>query len=255
MKSNQLTIQLSECKSHFVSLEKDIVINESSVSFKDDSTSIKSEILNKHFLLNDYLNQDFDEVTLSWSNKKSTLVPNSIFSETKPNEIFNLCFGKKSIKYDLDYNRIYQLNLVNIYEIPSWIKHFFIMKFPKIIIQHEGSHIIRQNVFENILDIKVNLIIHNKYFQLIIIKNNTLEFYSSFEYQDHQDIIYHLMFTLQQKQMMNKNGTLNLIDSSCNSENKIIENFKKDINKIKQLNKLKVNMPNYYIAKSQILCV
>ena len=59
----------------------------------------------------------------------------------------------------------------------------------------------------------------------------------------------------QQKQMMNKNGTLNLIDSSCNSENKIIENFKKDINKIKQLNKLKVNMPNYYIAKSQILCV
>ena len=54
---------------------------------------------------------------------------------------------------------------------------------------------------------------------------------------------------------MNKNGTLNLIDSSCNSENKIIENFKKDINKIKQLNKLKVNMPNYYIAKSQILCV
>ena len=254
MKSNQLTIQLSESKSNFVSLAKDIVINESSVSFQDEPNSRKSEILKKHFLLNDYLNQDFDEVTLSWSNKRSTLVPNSIFSETKPNEIFNLCFGGKSTKYDIDYNRIYQLNLVNIYEIPSWIKHFFIMKFPKIIIQHEGSHIIRQNIFENILDVKVNIIIHDKYFQLIIIANNNLEFYSSFEYQNHQDIIYYLMFTLKQKQMMSKNGQLYLIDSSSNSDNKIIENFKKEIRKINDL-KLLVNVPNYYIAKSQILCV
>ena len=63
------------------------------------------------------------------------------------------------------------------------------------------------------------------------------------------------MFTLKQKQMMSKNGKLDLIDSSCNSHNKIIENFKKDISKIKDLKKLIVNIPNYYIAKSQILCV
>ena len=253
MKAAHLAIQMSEHAIHFVSLKNDVVLHESSVSFEKGTKSQK-EVLNNHFLVTNFLNTDFDEITLSWSFKQTTLVPNSIFSDSSPNEIFELCYGKDSIKYDIDYNRIYELSLINIYEIPIWIKYYFVIKFPKIIIQHEGSCIIRKNLTENNLNLNSTVILHQGYFQLTIVKNNNLEFYSSFDYQNHEDVIYHLMFVLQQKEMTNENGTLKLIIGP-GIDRLILDKLKKDIARISDLQMLKVNYPEYYIAKSQLLCV
>lgn len=253
MKATHLAIQLSEHAIHFVSLENDVVLHESFVSLEQSSKSQK-EVLNNHFLVTNFLNNDFNEITLSWSFKQTTLVPNSIFSGSSPNEIFELCFGKDSIKHDIDYNRISNLNLINIYEIPIWIKYYFVIKFPRIIIQHEGSHVIRKNLTENNINLNSTVILHQGYFQLTILKNNNLEFYSSFDYQNHEDIIYHLMFVLQQKEMTNENGILKLIVGP-GVNRLILDKLKLDITRIRDLQKLKVNYPEYYIAKSQLLCV
>lgn len=254
MKGTHLAIQLAEHAIHFVSIRDSIVINESFISFEQDSDAHKKETLNNHFSENSFLTDDFEEITLSWSFKKTTLVPNAIFADSTPTAIFELCYGKESLKHDIDYNRISELSVINVYEIPEWIKHYFVLKFPRIIIQHEGSHIIRKNLSQNAFKLKGTVVLYQGYFNLTIVKHNNLEFYSSFDYQNHEDVIYHLMFALQQKEMTNENGTLEFI-AGPGIDNSILEKINKDIARIKDLQKLKVNQPEHFIAKSQLLCV
>ncbi|MDG1147269.1 MAG: DUF3822 family protein [Crocinitomicaceae bacterium] len=251
---NHLAIQLSEHAIHFVSLNNDTVLHESTLVFENDSTSYKKDILANHFSETAFLATAFDEITLSWSHKRSTLVPNLIFEDSTPNDIFELCYGKDSVKYDLDYNRISELSAINIYEIPLWIKYYFVIKFPRIIIQHEGSHIIRQNIKDNGVKLKAAVVLYDGYFQVTIVKDNNLEFYSSFDYQNHEDVIYHLMFTLQQKEMTNEEGVLEFA-TGPGTDSSIISKLKTDIARIGDLQKLKVSHTEHYIAKSQLLCV
>lgn len=254
MKGTHLAIQLAEHAIQFVSFRNNNVVNESLVSFEENSDDSKIAVLKKHFNDVSFLNEDFDDITLSWSFKRTTLVPNAIFADSKPTDIFELCYGKESLNYDIDYNRISELGVINVYEIPEWIKHFFVIKFPRIIIQHEGSHIVRQNLAENAFKLKGTVVLYQGYFHLTIVKHNNIEFYSSFDYQNHEDVIYHLMFALQQKEMTNESGSLEFI-LGPGIEDSILEKINTDIARVKDLHKLKVNQPKHFIAKSQLLCV
>lgn len=254
MNGTHLAIQLAENAIHFVSLKNDVVLNESLMQLNHDSDSSRNEFLDSHFSESSFLKSDFDEITLSWSFKRTTLVPNAVFSDSSANSIFELCYGKESLQHDIDYNRISELSVINVYEIPSWIKHYFVMKFPRINIQHEGSHIIRKNLSENAFKLKVTVVLYDGYFHLTIVKHNNLEFYSSFDYQNHEDVIYHLMFALQQKEMTNENGTLEFI-TGPGIDDSILDRLKTDIARINDLKKLKLDSPEHYIAKSQLLCV
>lgn len=254
MIGTHLAIQLAEHAIHFVSLRNDIVQNESLVLLDQDSDSSRKELLDKHFSDSNFLKSEFDEITLSWSFKRTTLVPNAVFADSSANSIFELCYGKESLQHDIDYNRISELSVINVYEIPSWIKRYFVIKFPRINIQHEGSHIVRKNLSENAFKLKATVVLYNGYFHLTIVKHNNLEFYSSFDYQNHEDVIYHLMFALQQKEMTNENGTLEFI-TGPGIDKSILDKLKTDIARINDLKKFKFDSPEHYIAKSQLLCV
>ena len=144
--------------------------------------------------------------------------------------------------------------LINVFNIPSWVKRFFVVKFPRINIQHEGSHIIRQTLNASAFKLKATVVLHQNYFQLSIVKHNNLEFYSFFDYQNHEDILYHLHFALQQKEMTNEEGFLELIDGA-GSTKKTTEDLKSAIQRITEFKKMEIITPSNFVAKSQFLCV
>ena len=76
---------------------------------------------------------DFKSFSLSVSSNRHTLVPNAIFN-SKPKEIFEL--NHQAPFENLDYNRIAELGIVSIYEVPIWIKSLFVIKMPRIKIIH-----------------------------------------------------------------------------------------------------------------------
>ena len=88
MNRTHLAIQLAEHAIHFVSLKNDIVLNESLVLLDHDSDSSRKELLDKHFSDSSFLKSEFDEITLSWSFKRTTLVPNAVFADSSANSIF-----------------------------------------------------------------------------------------------------------------------------------------------------------------------
>lgn len=253
MMSNQLAIQVAidgiKCE---ILKDGSVSSHKSELSFNSSSDDEIKEQLSKEFAGNSIFRQEFDEITLSWSSDKTTLVPNSVFGESNPQAIFKLCFGNN--ESDVDYNRISELSVVNVYEIPEWIKRFFVMKFPRINIQHEGSIILRQALNENAFKLKCSVAIYKNHFQFIISKHNELIFYSTFDFQSSEDILYHIMFVLQQKELVSEVGSFEFIEGlGFNKE--IIPNVVSGFNRISDLKSFSINTPENFISKAHLLCV
>jgi hypothetical protein len=137
-----LSVELSEVAVRFTTSINDVV-NHHAFLFKDKKDHSYKEQLEDFIAECGLKNQDFDEQTISWSTIRSTLVPANIFGESNPVKIYRLCFGDETPKDHIDYNRIPEQGIVNLFEIPLWVKSFFVIKYPRSIIQHEGSHVIR----------------------------------------------------------------------------------------------------------------
>ena len=131
-----LSIELSEAAVRFSVVENGIVKDHNFV-FTDKKDYRYKEQLEEFLVESGLKNQDFDETTVSWSCKRSTLIPANIFGESKPESIFKLCYGDEIPSNHIDYNRIPEHGMVNIYEIPLWVKSFFVIRYPRSIIQHQ----------------------------------------------------------------------------------------------------------------------
>lgn len=250
--SNHLAIQVAIDGIHCVVLKNGYATSSSQLLFESSNDTKIKEQLTIEFDSNSIYSTDFDEITLSWSSNKTTLVPNSIFSESSPQAIFELCYGKNET--DVDYNRISELSVVNVYEIPEWIKRFFVIKFPRINIQHEGSMLLRQVLNENAFKLKCSIIVYKNHFQLIISKHNELTFYSNFEYQSAEDIIYHVMFALQQKELTTEQGSFELV-KGIGASSETIESVQAGFNRINDIKSFTINITDNFIQKAHLLCV
>lgn len=254
MSQLHLGINISETYVEFSIIKGDSVLNNFGSSYQGKTDNDRKESIRNIVEKNDALKQDFDNVTLAWCHTQSTLIPASVFSDSTPQDIFKLCFGKDVTEGTIDHNRIYELSVVNVYTIPDWVKSLFVIKFPRIVMQHAGTHQIREVIGNNAFHAKASLVVHEDYFRMTITKHNNLEFYSSFSFQTAEDIIYHLNFVLQQKEMLDEKGTIEIC-LGTNSDNSIISNVVLGLEKIKHLNKMKIEKRKAFLTKSQLLCV
>lgn len=145
------------------------------------------------------LREDYAEYSLAWSSPKQTLVPLRVFNESSPKSVFHLMFGEEYDEKTIDFNRLMELQFVSVFEIPDWIKAFFVMKFPKITIKHENTIALRALFQGNTFKRKVVISISDEYITVNGIYHNELTFSNSFEYQNSEDILYHLLFVLEKE--------------------------------------------------------
>lgn len=249
-----LAINISRQGASFVYLRDSQIQQEHFVVFHSFQTESVKDALNQTISDTAFLSEDFDEVTLAWDTDKSTLVPNAIFAESDAQSIFQLCFGDKISTTDIDYNRLWEAGVVNVFEIPTWIKSFFVIKYPRIILQHLGTHALRSSLDNNAFYLKATLIINEGYFYLSMIKHNQVQFYSFFDSQSSEDVIYHLVFALQQKELTDEKGSIELVAGNGQSEERLNE-IKSGLEKIKDLSGFNINLVTDFIPKAQQLCV
>lgn len=248
-----LTIELSENGVRFSTISGEIA-SKHAFTFKDKKDYRYKEQLEEFLVESGLKNQDFDEQTVSWTGFRSTLIPSNIFGESKPEELFQLCYGTEVPTSHVDYNRIPEQGLVNLYEIPLWVKSFFVVKYPRSVIQHEGSHAIRGIFAENTFRTKTTIILHDNFFMLSILKENKLLFYSMFDYQVIDDIVYHVMFTLQQKELVGDTGSIQICGGVGAFSEKLTELSEK-LSSLQDLKQMKVLINEDFTINSQKLCV
>lgn len=253
MKSH-LAIELSDTAVHFARIEDGVVRSVDKFLFKDKIDYRYKEQLDQFLTEKGYREIEFDDYSLSWYSIYSTLLPNNVFGESSPEELFRLCYSADIPANHIDYNRIPELSVVNVYGIPLWVKSFFVIKFPRIVIQHEGSHLLHGIFAGSTFKMKAVISIHHDSCGLVIANENGLQFYSQFDFQSTDDIVYHVMFTLQQKKFLGLSGTILLCDSVGATTEQVTE-LQQKLSSLKDLNTFKIEINSHLLLNYQTLCV
>lgn len=253
MKS-QLAIEISENAVRFAILIDSEVQSVDVFYFKDKTDIRYKEQLEDIVKEKGYRDEEFDEYSLSWCTSVSSLLPNNVYGEVSEESVINLGF-KSDISHDsIDHNRIPELSIVNVFSIPMWVKSFFVIRFPRIVMQHEGSHLLHGLLSANSFSLQVVVVLHENTFNITITNENELQFYSYFEYENEDDVIYHLMYTLQQNNLLNNKGKL-LLCAGVGADDQKLISLKLKMDKMKDLKQLKNKINSHLLLNFQSLCV
>lgn len=251
MANHHLAIDINTQSVKFTKLNGHFVVDQHSFTFLEKQDYRYKQQLEEFWEEMQWKQMDFDEVTISWSEKDSTLVPTNVFNESDKDAIYQLCFGVNTIG-GISYDRLPMQGVVNVYSIPMWVKSFFVMRFPRVIIQHEGTHLIRGVFNGQTFKLKAKIICHENHFMLALVKESNLIFYSTFEYQSLEDLIYYFSYSLQQLGLQDQDVEIEL---ACGSGTKIDMEEVSKMLKLVHKTKATIIINNQLIENYQLLCV
>lgn len=196
MKERQLIIEINENRmtasalsgGELTVLAERMCTNRSDIGYKQTLQELVSECGGV---------DDFTSYSCSWSTPKNTLIPMMLFPETKPEKVLQLALHEAVPRGENDYNRLPEWNIVNVYYMPMWIKSVLILKTPRIVIQHEMSHLLRFLNTGSTIPQKTLIVLQENHFSCIVRKDGQIAHASMQEYQTPEDILYHLLYCFQ----------------------------------------------------------
>src|SRR5687767_5456176 len=154
-------------------------------------------------LTDDFFKPEFADFVLTAGAIRNTLIPTGIFNVSKPAEIFKLNYTEPID--NLDYNRIPELDIVNIYELPIWVKAAFVIRFPRVKMLHRSSVLLKGIFDQPSFSPKAHLFIEEGSFYLFMTEKNKLQYFNRFDYKALADIVYHVLFVAEQKGIQQEN--------------------------------------------------
>ena len=152
------------------------------------------------------------KVILILNNKLSVLVPNDFFKED--NCLDYLKFNSRLIKNDVassDY--IEELKAYNVYIAYGNITNYLIEKFGSFEYFHYNTVLLKKLYFELSADKKIIIYvnINKSYLNIIVFKGKKLYYSNTFNYKSKDDILYFLLFVMEQNKLVNNKTKIKLI--------------------------------------------
>jgi hypothetical protein len=192
-----------------------------SIDFKiiDKSNSVYSEEINIVEILSELKNKlnkfnlsNVVKVTLVLNNKLSVLIPNDLYEEN--NCLDYLKFNSRLITNDTassDY--VEELDTHNIYIAYGNITNYLIEKFGSFEYFHYSTVLLKKLYSETLKDEKLRFYvnINKSYLNIIIFDGRKLDYINTFEYETKEDILYFILFVMEQNKMVNDETKINLI--------------------------------------------
>lgn len=195
-----------------------------------------------------------EDLSVAWITENSSLIPSSVYESSMKKDIYLANFNELKPEHELNYNRISNFSIVNVYEQASWLKSFFVVRFPRVVIQHQHSMEIKALFEKKTYQLSVEVSILPSAMNIIIIEKNELLFCNVFSYSHENDLIYYLTFTLQQLKLSETKGKLNLAIHPLCSEIKQ-ESFEAKLTSIPNLQYLQTSFDPLHHFKAHQFCV
>lgn len=176
------------------------VLLHNSVGFKKNEV-IDSQLWNT-FVDNTILSKTYDEIIVLHDNNINTFVPKPLFD--LDNIASYLQYNVKVFETDffaVDEINTYEIN--NIYVPFVNINNFLLDQFETFNYKNTNSILIQKilDKSKNIEEKQVFVHIQEKHFEIIVVKNQELLLFNSFEYATPEDFIYYILFTFEQLQL------------------------------------------------------
>ena len=254
MSNTQLTIHISRTSVHVAEVlrsNQEIVRQYSFELLENTPEGYKKKL--KEIFDGLSLRDDYTEYTMAWGTQNQTLVPLSVFNESSAKSIYQLMFGEGTDEKMIDFNRLMELSMVSVFEIPDWVKSFFIIRFPQIVFKHEHAITLRALFQKNTFKRKINVSFSDEYMNISVINKNELSFSNSFDFQTAEDILYHLLFVIEQQGLTNEEGEINFLYVDEKTKLKA-EETQKLFEALKATKNIKVTTIDS-VLKLQTLCV
>jgi len=233
-KYKKLSIQVSLTGLSFCSFDtlNNSIISLNEVHFDTFHKATKiEELFSDAFRDFPELKDSYDEIQVIHTNNLSTFVPNALFDEQFLGSY--LQYNTKVFETDFfafDEIPNYQMNAVYIPYVN--INNFFIDQFGSFDYKHANSILVSKLLDASKNNDAQKIMVHFNpgHFEIIVIQNQKLLLFNSFDYKTPEDFIYYLLFTAEQLNMNPESfklellGTISKDDAFYNIAYKYIRN-------------------------------
>lgn len=184
-------------------------------SYEHPLSQIEDTIKNNEWLSKEYLSSN-----ISFTTKKSTLIPSTLFSNENKKELLRLNH-RKIEELDVLAENILTIDSYCIYGISKAEEDIITTHLPNSIVKHFSSRYIPHILSENKNFSGQKIVVNVTYNQITIsvIDNSNLTFYNVFNYKNPHDCVYYLLFACEQLELNPENVILEFMgDISKNDE-------------------------------------
>lgn len=201
----KLSIQVSLSGLSFCILntETNTLSHYSTISFDKNLNPIEV-LLQLKTVINttEVLQQKFDSVRVIHENELSTLVPKPLFDEDYLADY--LKFNSKILSNDyITHDDLNHGNIVNVYVPYVNINNFIYDTFGTFEYNHYSTLLLNAvfAIHKNNSNASMYINVAKQHFEIIVIKNNKLILYNTFEFYTKEDFVYYILFTAEQLQL------------------------------------------------------
>ncbi len=181
-----------------------IELNENSFNYavvKPDDRSLKAlgtangSVFNQN---QDLFSFNFSNIFISTLTKSFTFVPEVFYNDTLEQTFVSF------LQADLQSEEVFssfldKQNIRNIYALNSSLLEKLNHFFSNARISTQINPLYEGCLFGKIAEVNININIKDEHFELLIIRNNQLDYYNIFEFKNNDEILYFSLLTLQQK--------------------------------------------------------
>lgn len=158
------------------------------------------------------LKAGYDEIVVIHSNNLSTFVPTPLFDEEYLGSY--LQFNTKVFETDFfAYDELGNYEMNNVYIPYVNLNNYFIDQFGTFDYKHANTILVNKllDLSKNNEERKMFVHISDTHFEIVIIQNQKLQLYNTFEYKTPEDFIYYILFTAEQLFLNPENFKLELL--------------------------------------------
>ena len=177
----------------------------------NESTKKIDEIISGEPLLQ----KEFYSSSLAFTHFPSTIIPATFYKEEDSRKV--LAFNHE-IYDEILTDHLQQMEAVNIFSVPSELLNLVQKTFPNIQIKCSSTILIEQLLLQDENKTIVFASVKNSQFEICIIDKNKLAFHNCFEYQAKEDVLYYLLFAMEQLGLSAEETDLILLDDILKSD-------------------------------------
>lgn len=148
------------------------------------------------------LRRSYDEVQVIHDNNLNTFVPNALFDESFLGSY--LQFNTKV--FDTDFfmsDTLEAYSMHNVYIPYVHVNNFLIDKFGPFEYRHAASVLVRRllDLSKNATEKKMFVHLAARHFEIVVLHNQRVLVYNTFDYKTPEDLLYYVLFTAEQLQL------------------------------------------------------
>lgn len=158
------------------------------------------------------LKAGYDEIIIIHSNNLSTFVPTALFDEEYLGSY--LQFNTKVFETDFfAYDELANYEMNNVYIPYVNMNNYFIDQFGTFDYKHANTILVNKllDLSKNNEERKMFVHVSGNHFEIVVIQNQKLQLYNTFDYKTPEDFIYYILFTAEQLHLNPENFKLELL--------------------------------------------